>query len=91
MEIQINGKTVTLRDKIPVKEGRYIRKTLTAIDDDDLLSQVPLMQFLVESWEFPGDPKDAESYGDLDTIREFIPLSKAIAEMFTDQETSQKN
>ena len=90
-ELKINGKTVTLRGRIPAKEGRYIRKLLTAIVDDDLLTQVPLMQFLIESWEFPGDPKDEESYWDLDTMREFIPLSKAIADTFTEQDTAQKN
>ena len=90
-EIKINGKTVKLRDRFPAKEGRYIWKLLVAIEDADLLSQVPIMQFLVESWGFPGDPKDPASYEELDTIREFIPLSKAIGAFFAEAADSEKN
>lgn len=76
----INGKRVTLRERIPLRDGHRIPALLQACADGDLNTQVAVARLVIESWEFPGDPSDAESYQELDTFSEVIPLMTWVAE-----------
>lgn len=70
----IAGKKVTLRSRLPAREGGTIYKHLSAGDMTDMLTFAPFLGLLIESWEFEGDPRDAASYAELDVPSELMPL-----------------
>jgi len=96
VDIQINGKRVTLRDKIPARLGwdivitraNILQKAWHEIDFRDLAS---LLSVAVESWEFEGDPKDAASYDNLDLLTEFVPLTNQLGQWLNDRFGAPKN
>ena len=82
----INGKEVVFRDRFPAKDYWDLPGALSAVATQaqdgkmDLKAAVPVLQRVVKSWEFAGEPKDAESFGELDIFRELIPLLTAAAQ-----------
>lgn len=96
MDITINGKRVTLRDKIPARIGwekvvgkaeQYQRK-FSEIPFEDLAA---LMTVAVESWEFAGDPADLHSYEALDLVSEFMPLANELGGWLNARFSAPKN
>lgn len=92
MDLQINGKKVVLRDKI---EARYFDSVLQLVDaltdsTRKKLSFMPIAlsfdelvvlgKISVLSWEFEGDPKEAESWACLDLPEELMPLVAQMSE-----------
>lgn len=76
-EIEINGKKVVLRDKLPAKAnydmlGNAAQVIEGAFKDFD--KGVAFIQRFVVSWEFDGDPADPASYEDLDLTSEMLAL-----------------
>lgn len=96
MDITINGKRVTLRDKIPARLGWEIvvnkadtlKKAWSEIEFDDLAT---LLTVAVESWEFDGNPADIKSYDNLDLLAEFVPLSSELGKWLNDRFSVPKN
>ena len=92
MDIQINGKRVTLRDKIEARWFDELLELVEAFNDTTRkkLSFMPiplkftelvkLGQMSVESWEFDGDPKENESWARLDLTLELLPLITQLSE-----------
>ena len=103
MDIEINGKRVTIRDRI---EARYFDELLRLVDAltdtkrpkmaflpvnlsfDEVVS---LGQLAVSSWEFDGDPKDTESWARLDMPTEFIPLLQEMGKWLGEKFSPPKN
>ena len=79
MEVTINCKRVTFRERIPLRIGARLPKLASETDNLDYQTNVPVMQILIESWEFPGDPADASAYDELDLFSEMKPLVDATA------------
>jgi hypothetical protein len=96
MDITINGKRVTLRDKIPARLGwekvvgkaDQYQRPFTEIPFDDLAA---LMTVAVESWEFTGDPAAAQSYESLDLVNEFMPLANELGGWLSARFSTPKN
>lgn len=82
-EVTIAGKRVTFRERVPLKLGARLPKLAGEIDGEDFSTVVPVLQMLIESWEFEGDPADAASYDELDLFGEMIPLSNAMGTELT--------
>ena len=81
MKVTVNGKKVVLRERFPVREFDGLRKKFQQLTPDMPWKQrASIMMEFVESWEFDGDPKDDESWGDLDLFSESLPLETAIAD-----------
>ena len=87
MDITINGKRVTLRDRIPARMGwEGIIVKVEQIQKEGDIKNIPfddeasLLTIAVESWELDGDPAKVESYGSLDLVREFVPLANEVVE-----------
>lgn len=78
MEVQIDGTTVVLRDKLTLKDGYDVYGFIMQCDAQDMRTHVPLMRRMIESWEFEGDPSKAASYDELDMLRVLIPLSNQV-------------
>lgn len=83
-EITINGKVVVLRDG-PFRASEF-HAAFTAIMTTELQTgdfaqdTKPLMAF-VESWEFKGAPDKTGAWGNLNYIREYVPIRNAIMEI----------
>ena len=81
----VNGTPVRMRTRFPAKENWDLPGMLMtfARQDEggfDLQRIVPVLPRLIEGWGFDGlDPREAESYGELDLFREVIPLVKEVA------------
>lgn len=61
--------------------GAFIAIFDTALRSGDFEADTrPLMPF-VESWDAPGDPKDLQAWVDLDYIKEYLPLRRAITDV----------
>jgi hypothetical protein len=45
----------------------------------------PLLARVIKSWEFDSDPSDPEIYGDMDMLRELLPLTRQVAEFLTEE------
>ena len=81
-ELEINGKKVILRDKLPAKDSWAILEFMRKGSEDEEPSfeeEAHLLSVTVLSWEFEGDPSNSESYADLDLFREFLPLRNAVS------------
>ena len=97
MDITINGKRVTLRDKIPARLGwDAIVLKLEALQGKDIRDMAfddlaAIMAVAVESWELDGDPASTDSYAALDLATEFIPLSNALGPWLTARFSTPKN
>lgn len=72
--LEVAGKRVWLKERLPLKDGAKIVGLAQAINDQDLESAVPLFKLLIERWEFDGDPAEDASYEDLDIFSVFLPL-----------------
>lgn len=70
----VNGKTVTFRQRYPFSENRDLLKAWGAAKTDDVATFLPLWRKMIESWEFEGDPGDAKAYDALDVVGELWPL-----------------
>lgn len=77
-EYLINGKTIQIKTDLPLNDFYDIPGMMAKIDRNDLWSQIPIMMRLIESWEFKGLPKDRESYGSLNIVKEILPISLII-------------
>jgi hypothetical protein len=92
VEITVNGKKVVLRDKVEARYFDAVMQLVDAVTDTTRkkLSFMPipltfeelvaLGRIAVLSWEFEGDPKDAESWASLDLPEELIPLVVKMSE-----------
>lgn len=84
--VTIAGKQVVFRERLPAKDNwdllQRIMETTGKAGEGvlDFQAQVPILVRMVESWEFEGDPTNAESYGELDIFREFFPLVTAFVD-----------
>ena len=84
MDITVNGKRVTLRDKIEARLGwntiiaraDVYARGLAGLTFDNIAE---LGMVAIASWEFDGNPADIESYASLDLVTEFIPLTNELA------------
>ncbi|HUW11735.1 MAG TPA: hypothetical protein VM537_18535 [Anaerolineae bacterium] len=77
----VNGKQVVLRDNLPARDSWGILEILRTGSEDEGPSfddEARLLSIVVLSWEFEGDPSDAESYAGLDLFSEFLPLRDAV-------------
>lgn len=84
MEIDVRGKKVVLRDRIPAREGWPLRDLVLRGAQGERLSfdeEAQALSYMVESWEFDGDPREAESYAGLD-LAEFLTLAREAAKNF---------
>lgn len=79
-EYTVNGKRVTFKARLPLRESRDMPKLLRASEADDYDSQVRILTKLIESWEFDGNPSDPESYEDLDVFSDLVPITRAAVE-----------
>lgn len=83
---RINGKEVVFHTRFPAKDNWDLPGELQKLGTQaqggvvDMQSAVPLLTRVVKSWEFDGDPTDADAYGNLDIFREFVPLVTAVAQ-----------
>jgi hypothetical protein len=69
MEITVNGKRVILRDRLSAREGWPLRALMAKAAREGDLSfeeEAQALSAVIESWDFPGDPHDVESYAELD-------------------------
>ena len=81
MQIEINGKKVVLRDRLPAQECWPVLASLRrglAGQEPSFDEEAQVLAFVVEEWEFEGDPHDPTSYATLDLLSEFLPLDNAI-------------
>jgi len=89
----IAGKSVVLRDRMPIGEFHQFLAAAGAMypigsrQDGTPISfaeQVGPILPIIESWEFDCDPHDMQAVGEtLDAYEEFIPLWTAITEHLT--------
>ena len=86
---EINGKQVIFKDTLAASEWWPLLPTLQAMagkSGGEILSMLELptvykmVAGAVKSWEFDGDPSNAEDVGKLDTFKELIPLIGAISQ-----------
>ncbi len=76
MDVSVNGKRVTLRDRLTAAEGWPLRSLVAKATRDGDLSfeeEAQAIATVVESWEFPGDPHDPAAYAALD-FSDFLAL-----------------
>ena len=67
MDITSTKKRVTLREEYPNREFSDLRAQIQGIGEDTQWdARAKIMREFVESWEFKGDPKNIDSWGDLD-------------------------
>ncbi len=90
MEITVNGKKVTLRDKFPVREFDGVFEKFGNLTGRPWGEQAEIFRKFVTAWEFDGDPSDIESWGNLDQF-ELLPLQQGIAEYITSRLGAAKN
>lgn len=83
---RINGKEVVFRKRFPAKDHWDLPQRLSTIAEQanrgelNLKEAVPVFQHTIASWEFDGDPNDADAYGELEMFDELIPLLAVTAE-----------
>jgi len=82
MELVVNGRCVTMKDKLPARENWDLISQWRELDPNSFDDMAGMLARFVESWDFPGDPKDVESYAELDLFREFSPLVEAMNQLF---------
>jgi hypothetical protein len=82
MEVTVSGKTVWLRDRIPAREGWALRQLLARAATGERLSfeeDAQVLAYVVEAWEFEGDPTDPDVYAGLD-MADFIAIENAVGQ-----------
>ena len=85
-EIDVNGKKVTLAERLPAaKHFAVPRMLFTPIGDLPFDKQVGPLVGVVESWEFAGDPNTLQAWGELDAFTELVPLWNALADYWLDR------
>lgn len=84
----INGKEIVFREHFPAKDFWDLPAKIVQLhrmrsgrEEFDLKLAVPLLARLIVSWEYEGDPTDEVVYGELDVIRDLLPL----VQLATDQ------
>ena len=90
-DYMVNGKKVTFKAKLPLREARSLPKLLAATAADDYDSQIAVMVILIDSWDYDGDPSDPKSYEDMDILSEIVPLSKLCVEYLSAKSGDSKN
>jgi hypothetical protein len=70
----VNGQTVTFRERYPLSENRDLLKAWGKANTNDAATFIPLWAKMIDSWTFEGDPADAKSYDALDVVSELWPL-----------------
>lgn len=93
MEIEVNGKTVVLRTKLPAKANWDLMKKFENFNPAELeFDEVAdVIKRFVESWELDGDPKDTDSWEDIDMFTELFPIVKAVTEFIGQASGGSKN
>ena len=76
-EVTVAGKRVTFKRRILVKDAMTFTSLCQRATSADPERMIPVLCFVIESWEFAGDPHDPAAYGDMDVIAEFNPLAQA--------------
>jgi len=74
-EFYINGKKVVLKTSLPLDDYGDLPELMANIDRRDLKTQIPVFVKLIKSWEFDGDPSDSKTYGNMDIVKEIMPMS----------------
>lgn len=77
---EVNGKTVTLRERFPLEEFFNLPALADQIDLKDARTAIPLLAAVVESWSFDGDPGDYDSYVGMDAVTEFLPMLNYVSQ-----------
>lgn len=84
MEAVVNGKKVCFYTEavnaITARQFRAITKAEATLDYEPIAAA---LQPFIESWEFGGDPKNAESWGDLNMFDDLMGINRALAEQIT--------
>lgn len=78
-EFTINGKLITLKERVPLSKASDLPKLLEAVASD-LRAVARLGAVMIETWEFDGPPGDRKSYEDLDVTTEILPLARVLGE-----------
>jgi len=101
MQITINGKQVTLRDRMSGARGWRAMQTLMRLSQaGDAASIMEALEYgaaidlccaAVESWEFEGDPSQATSYEALDSATELLPLVTEAMRILGERVADSKN
>lgn len=81
MEVTVSGKKVKLYDKLEARRNWDVMQKWQKLDPNNFDDVAGFMARLVESWEFPGDPADVESYAKLDLFTEFTPICDAVFQL----------
>lgn len=74
----INGKQMRIKRVVPLKDGHRLISLLSACASNDMDDQVAICRVMIDSWDWPGDPSQADAYANLDIFDEFLPLSAAV-------------
>ena len=82
-KIVVNGKQVTLRERLPAARFHGLLKALRQWDEfniGDRSAEDEMGPYVgtVTTWEFEGDPEQLGSWLQLDAITEWPPLLRAI-------------
>ena len=85
-ERTVAGKRVVFRRRIPLSILDSMEQA-----GRDMRAAIPMLQTMIESWEWPGDPNDPASYGELDIIEEFMPLVQAASACIQERVGAIKN
>ncbi len=87
-EFTIAGKRVVVRDDYPANEFWELPNLLLAVSGEkksmNMRAAPALLASVVVSWEFEGDPHDADAYGCMDMLRVLIPLTTAVAKFINE-------
>lgn len=87
---EINGKQVIFKDTLAASEWWPLMPALQAMAGKsgseilaalDLATVCALVKGAVKSWEFEGEPGNADDVGKLDTFTELIPLIREISQL----------
>lgn len=91
--VEINGKAVRFKDRVPLKLAADVPALLDKITTDlRAVGRVGLL--LIEEWGFDGNPASTRGYDELDIPSEVLPLAQAIGEYVNrrrDSRTPAKN
>ena len=94
MDVTINGKRVTLREKLAARDNWDMVQGFgdgVNLSDMSFETATGIFRRFVESWEYEGDPALVESYAELDLFREYMPLMQAVSERISALMGSAKN
>jgi len=96
MDIEINGKRVTFRDKIEAQTGwdnivRRIDRLSGGFEKLEFEDIAALGVTAVQSWELEGDPSKVESWASLDLVTEFMPIARELSEWLSAKLNPPKN